>query len=392
MIAPRRVLFLVTEDWYFLSHRLPMARAARDAGFEVHVATRVVDGAHRIRAEGFRLHPLAWSRGSVSPLGNAMAVRALRMLIKRVDPDILHNVAMKPALLGSLATLGRSRPQVVNSMAGLGSIFLAEGLIKRAAKTVFAGTLRRLFNRPQSHVVVQNPDDAATFQGIGVRDTQISRIPGSGVDTDRLRPTPEPPVSDDDPVTATFVGRMLEDKGIRALVAAHRLLRERGVSPLPNLQLAGTPDPENPTSVPETELRDWATEPGITWLGHVSDIAGLWAETHIAVLPSRREGLPKSLLEAAACGRAMVASDAPGCREIAISGETALTHAVDDAEEIADALATLATDAEMRARFGARARALVEERFSATAIGAQTVALYEHVLAPPSQHPTSPKA
>jgi glycosyltransferase involved in cell wall biosynthesis len=176
------------------------------------------------------------------------------------------------------------------------------------------------------------------------------------------------------PITVAFVGRLLADKGIRTLIRAHALLRQRGSKV--ELLIAGTPDPANPASVSEQEASGWRQQPGITWLGHVEDISTVWARAHIAVLPSRREGLPMSLLEAAACGRPMIATDVPGCREIVRPGETGLLVPFDDDRALADAIERLAQSPEQRERFGAAARSLVVERFSAAAIGRQTVDLY----------------
>ncbi|MEE9587050.1 MAG: glycosyltransferase family 4 protein [Hyphomicrobiaceae bacterium] len=370
----RRIVYLVTEDWYFLSHRLPMARAARDVGFDVHVATRLVDGRGAIEAEGFSAHPLSWRRGSTSPLANAMAIRELRRLFRDLQPAIVHNIAMKPTVLGSLSALRLRDTAVVNSIAGLGTLFLGQSTANRLLRTALEHTLSRLMNRPRTRVVVQNPDDQQRFVELGTKPSQIVLIPGSGVDTDLIRATREPPP----PIKAAFVGRMLEDKGLRCLLRAHELLRTRGIEL--ELILAGAPDPENSSSIGADELRTWSKLPGIEWRGHIDDIDALWREVHFAVLPSRREGMPLSLLEAASAGRAMVASDAPGCREIAREGETALTHRVDDARALAEALARMATDTELRLRLATRARQLVEERFSARAIGEQTVALYESLL------------
>jgi glycosyltransferase involved in cell wall biosynthesis len=208
---------------------------------------------------------------------------------------------------------------------------------------------------------------------LGVPPENVVLIPGSGVDTDYFTPLPEPPP----PVTAAYVGRMLADKGVFTLIDAMSRLQANGTKL--QLLLAGDCDKENPGSLAPEQLREFASTIGINWLGHVADIRDVWARAHFAVLASRREGLPKSLLEAAACGRAMVATDAPGCREIAIAGETALTVPVDDAPALADAMAKLAGDASLRERFGKRARKLVEEKFSADAIGRQIVALYNDV-------------
>jgi len=371
----KRILYLVTEDWYFLSHRLPMARAAKAAGLEVHVAARMGTEQHAIETEGFIAHPLDWRRGSLNPFGNLGSVLQLRRLLSGVRPHILHNIAMKPVLLGSFAASGLQRIAIVNSLAGLGSIYLARSATGKLMKAGFVAALGRLIDRAGRRTIVQNPDDEAALLQLGVAPSRISLIPGSGVDTSALTPLPEP----SGPVTAAFVGRMLEDKGLRALMAAHGLLRARDIRL--RLLLAGTPDPENPTSITLAELQGWAREPGVTWLGQVPDIRKVWQQAHFAVLPSRREGLPKSLLEAAACGRAMVATDAPGCREIARHQQTGLLVPIDDAGALAQAMQRLTADADLRRRLGAAARTLAVGRFSAEAIGRQTVALYQDLLA-----------
>jgi glycosyltransferase involved in cell wall biosynthesis len=263
---------------------------------------------------------------------------------------------------------------VVNSLTGLGTLFIGEAGVSALARKTVRYALSRLLRRASSNTVVQNPDDRAFVLGLGVPADTVVLIPGSGVDTHALTPLPEPPP----PVTAAYVGRMLADKGVVTLIEAFALLGKRDV-PL-QLLLAGDTDRENPGSLAPEQLREFASLYGIKWLGHVADIKEVWARAHFAVLASRREGLPKSLLEAAACGRAMVATDAPGCREIAIEGETALTVKVDDVGALADAMAKLAGDAKLRQRFGVNARRLVERKFSADAIGRETVALYDRLM------------
>ncbi len=374
MANSKRVLYLQTEDWAFLLHRLPMARAARDAGFEVHVAARLEDRRADIEAQGFAAHPIDWSRGSRSPRDAANAVAQVRDLLRRLRPHILHNVAIKPVLVGSGASIGLGGLKVVNSIAGLGSAFLARAPHQRLFAMGLGYSLKVLMNRANVRTIVQNPDDESFLRRLGVNPQRIALIRGSGVDTALLQPLPEP----DAPITLAFVGRMLEDKGVRTLVEAHGVLAHQGAAP--RLLLAGTPDPENPTTIAQAELENWQRRDGIAWLGHVGDIPQLWARAHIAVLPSRREGLPKSLLEAAAHGRPMIASDAPGCREIAVHGVTALTHPIDDHQQLARAIARMSDDAPMRRRFGQAARRLVEDNFSEAIIGAQTVALYEQLI------------
>ncbi len=368
-----RLLYVVTEDWAFLSHRLPMARAARDAGFEVHVATRVSEGAAAIEAERFILHSIPFVRGSLSPIAALSTIAALRRVHREVRPALTHHVALQACVLGMMAKLGRP-VACVNAFIGLGYLFISDGGKARVVRALVGLLLRFLVNRNNSIALVQNPDDLAALLSLGIAKSRIALIAGSGVDTHRFRPMPEPGGA----LTFGFVGRLLEDKGIRTLVAAHRLLRTR--VPVAQLLIAGTPDPANPASVTQAEARSWNEQTGIAWLGQVNDIGNFWAQTHVAVLPSRREGLPLSLLEAAACGRAMIAADVPGCREVVIHEETGLLFPVDDAPALADAMARLAADPQLRARCAIAARKCVVETFAAEIIGRQTVVLYERAL------------
>ena len=371
--APR-LIYVVTEDWYFLSHRLPMARAARAAGFEVHVATNAGEDAADIRVEGFILHPVRFARGRLSPFRTLRTIRALRKLYRAVDPVIVHHVALQPTLLGIVASFGR-KFATVYGITGLGHAFVADSRKTRSLRWGFRLLLRFGLNRRRAVGLVQNPDDREVLAGLGVKPDRIALIPGSGIDADRFRPIPEP----EGQVTMAFVGRMLANKGIRTLVEAQRILRASNI-PI-DLLLAGTPDPANPTSISQIEVAGWGRESGVTWLGHVADISTIWRRAHIAVLPSRGgEGVPKSLLEAAAFGRPMIATDVPGCREIVIHEKTGLLVAVDDPQALAAAILRLVRSSPQRVRFGVAARRLVDERFAADLVGQATVALYRRLL------------
>lgn len=370
--APR-VIYLVTEDWYFISHRLPMARAARNAGFEVHVATRIDRHGAAIEAEGFHLHPVSWRRGSLDPRDLVRVVREVRKLYRGLKPDLAHHVALPATVVGSLAAIGL--PVVcLNAMTGLGTMFINDTAKVRMARPIVRLALRRLLNRPRAAVLVQNLDDRAVIERLGVNGERIAVIPGSGVDIDAMMPLPEPA----DPVTLAFVGRLVESKGIRTLLAAHERLGQRGRDI--RLLIAGLPDPANPTSIPPREIEAWSRRPNVKVLGFVEDIAALWARAHIAVLPSYREGLPLSLLEAAACGRPLVATDVPGCREIACPGVNGFLVPLDDAEALADAIDRLALDPQLRRKFGKAGRELVELKFSSQRIGRDVVSLYRRLL------------
>lgn len=369
----RRLLYLVSEDWYFLSHRLPMATAAQRGDYEVHVATHVGHGGETVRDLGFHLHALPWQRGSADPRHAARLIAAIRALYRRLEPDIVHHVAVEACLFGSLAAAGLPVARV-NAITGLGSLFTGTAPRTRLLRLGLLPLLRRLLSQPNSVVLVQNADDGAVITGLGVPRSRLRLIAGSGVDVRHYLPLPEP----DGEIAAAFVGRLLDDKGVRTLVRAHELLARRG-RPL-RLLLAGTPDVANRSSVTEAELEAWRGRPGLVLLGHVTDVRTVWAAAHIAVLPSRREGLPKSLLEAAACARPIVATDVPGCRAIARPGVNALLVPVDDADALAHALQRLAEDRELRLRLGRAGRELVEQDFAAERIGAQTVALYDELL------------
>ena len=369
----RKILYLVSEDWYFISHRLPMARAAQRAGYEVHVATRISDYAGAIQQQGFLLHPIHWRRGSMNPVRLLAAVLETRRVYRSIGPDLVHHVAVVPTLIGSMAALGLPIVRL-NALAGLGYAFTSETAKARAVRPVARLLLGWLLKRRNTAVLVQNPDDYALVAGLGIPKQFIALIPGSGVDVEVLTPMPEPAGA----FTVGYVGRLLDDKGVRTLVRAHELLAQRGIAI--NTLLAGEPDPSNPASIPDHVLANWKRIPNLRLLGHVNDIRSIWTQAHIAVLPSRREGLPKSLLEAAACGRPLIATDVPGCREIARSDVNALLVPVDNAEALAHAIERLMKDHELRARFGAASRNIAVSEYSSGRVGADIAALYARLL------------
>lgn len=371
---PQTILYLVSEDWYFISHRLPMARAAKAAGYEVHVATRVAAHGRQIESEGFTLHPIEWRRGSMNLFRFLATVIQVRRLYRRLHPDLVHHVALVPTVVGSVAALGLPMARL-NAFAGLGYVFTSHSVKARIVRTVASPMLGWLLRRPDTMVLVQNPDDRSVALRLDVAPENIAVIPGSGIEVDVLTPMPEPV----GPFTTGFVGRLLDDKGVCTLVRAHDILRERGLTV--RTLLAGEPDPSNPASIPESVLAGWRSRPNLVFLGHVDDVRDIWAKAHVGVLPSRREGLPKSLLEAAACGRPLIATDVPGCREIARPNENALLVPVDDPSALAEAIETLMKDRDLRARFGRASRQLAVDEFSSSRIGRDIVALYARLLA-----------
>ena len=375
------LMLVVTDDRYLWSHRIGLAVAARDAGYEVTVATRVGEYGERIRALGIELVDVDFGRGRISPWVNLRAVRSLVDIYRRQEPDLVHHVAIKPTVLGSVAAARARVPAVVNAVAGLGTALTSDHPKARLVRPLLRAALGWSGRRARSHTLVQNPENAKFVESLGVPAERISLVRGAGVDTRRFRPRPEPEPGPeaDGPIRVTMVSRLLRDKGVREFVEAAALVR--GVRDDVTFTLVGAPDEGNPTSIPAETVRSWVAEGLVEWRGHRDDVAEVLARSHVAVLPSYEEGLPMSLLEAAACGRPIVATDVPGCREVVRHGVNGLLVPARDARALADAILDLAGDPVRRAAMGAEGRRRAETEFAAERIHAETLQVYERALA-----------
>lgn len=367
-----KLLFVVTEDWYFVSHRLPLAVAAQAAGYDVVVATRSSQQADVIRNAGIRLIPFALSRRGGNPLRE---VFALWRLYRRERPDLIHHVALKPVMFGALAAWLARAPAQVNAVAGLGWLFTSSRGLVRLARPALRWMLARLLDREHSLTIVQNPEDKALLERSGVSSSRLRLIRGAGVNTQIFRPD-VPPAG---PLCVVLASRMLWDKGVGEFVEAARILSMEGVNA--RFVLVGDPDPANPASVPESTLRAWNGQHGVEWWGRRDDMPAVLHAAHIACLPSYREGLPKSLLEAAACGLPIVTTDAPGCREVVRDGVNGLLVPVRDAAALAGALRKLIDDPGLRRRMGEQSRLRAETEFGQETVVAQTLAVYREACA-----------
>lgn len=372
-----KLLFLVTEDWYFCSHRLPLARAAQAAGYEVVVATRVGRHGAAIAAEGFKLIPIGLRRSSHNPFREVQAITEILAIYRRERPDIVHHVALKPVLYGTLAARMARVPAVVNALAGMGFVFSSATLKARLLRPLVVGALRWLLGARNSLLILQNPDDCKMLVDSGVVEVRRMRlIRGSGVDLGSFLPTHE---TGGTPLVM-LPSRMLWDKGVMEFVAAARLLRERGA--MARFILVGDSDSENSAAIPDSQLEVWHQSGVIEWWGRCENMPEVLAQAHIVCLPSYREGLPKVLLEAAACGRPLVATDVPGCREIVIDGSNGLLVPPRDAGALAAAIGRLLDAPELRAKMGKRGRVLVETGFSVDQVVRQTLAVYRELSMP----------
>ena len=373
--VPPRLLFLITEDWTFWEIRRDLARSARDAGYEVVIATRVADHAERIRNEGFRLIPIGLRRRSRNPFRELMALIELVQLYRRERPQIVQQVAMKPILYGSLAAWMTHVPVVLNVFTGLGYAFTDGPRRTSLLMSVLRFGLKLAVRISRSILVFLNVEDRDLMIKEGIVDPRKVRlIAGEGIDTQQFVPL-DPP--DALPIVM-LAGRMLWDKGVREFVEAARLLQKRGVSA--RFVLVGRRDGENPTAIDEAQLTRWSQEDRVEWWGHREDMPDVLGSATLVVLPSYREGLSRVLLEAAACGKALIATDVPGCREVVQHQKTGLLVPVRDPVALADAIAGLLTNHELRAAMGASGREFVMHEHSKEKIGRHFLDLYQERL------------
>ncbi len=368
-----RIIYLIPNDWYFWTHRLHLAQAARDAGYEVTIATLPGEYVERIKAEGFIFHPLKLQRLNATPWTELKTIADIISLHRRVRPDIVHQVTLRVVLYGSIAAK-ITRIPTVNAITGLGYLFIASGWKERVIRSVLA-VVFRFFLKGHNVTIFQNEDDRNAFlQRKIVRKNQTVLIAGAGVNTQQFSPAPEP----EGVVTVLLTARMLKDKGIVELVEASRILKQRGYTF--RVLLAGMLDPGNPTAITEQEINEWQAEGLIEWIGHQSDVAPLLAQCQIVCLPSYREGLPLSLIEAAAAGRPIVTTDVPGCREIVRDGWNGFLVPAKDAMALADALQKLMQDAELRQQLGSNGRQLALEKFTQETVIQQTMKVYQSLM------------
>jgi glycosyltransferase involved in cell wall biosynthesis len=364
-----KLLYLITEDWFFVSHFLPMARAARAAGFEVAVATRVRQHGERIAAEGCRVIPLENERRSFGPFEALRGFFRIARIVRQEKPDIVHCIALRMVVLGGLAARWGGARNLVLAPTGLGHLWIDGGWRERVARGFARIAAGRWLRRPGTRYLFENSDDPREF-GLGPDDA-VTIVPGAGVRPDEFPPAPEPPAP---PLKAAVVARMIWPKGISEAVAAVKRARALGADV--TLDLYGPPDLSNRRTCTEAELQALA-EPGIRWHGRIADIAAVWREHHVAMLLTwYREGVPRSIIEAAAAGRPIITTDVPGCRDLVRDGIEGIVTAPRDVEAAAQALVRLAADPVLRARLGAAAHARFEERFTEEAVRRTVTALY----------------
>lgn len=374
----RKVLFVVNTPEFFLSHRLPIAVAAKESGYEVHVASAPGDSAQSIRASGFIHHSIGFARSGQNPWVEFGTLVSLVRLFQRVEPDIVHLITIKPVLYGGVAARLCRVPGVVAAISGLGTVFLANSPLAKIRRWAITKLYLLALQQKNLRVIFQNPVDLDTLTSLcALPSYKTHLIRGSGVSLLDYSCSPEPELHK--PVVV-LAARLLRDKGVVEFVAAAQILRQRGVHA--EFRLIGSVDPGNPTSVTEGELQEWARDGSIRLLGFRTDIAEQYRQANIVCLPSYYgEGLPKCLVEAAACGRAVVTTDHPGCRDAIRENVSGLLVPVRDPIALANTIQYLIENPEVRTRMGKAGRELAEEAFSIDKIVDQHLKIYEQVSA-----------
>jgi glycosyltransferase involved in cell wall biosynthesis len=360
MSAARKILFVATEDWFIRSHFLPLIRGAAAMGLQPLAAARMGEAADDIARAGAELRPLTGARGGYDPALLWRQAGELRALFARERPAIIHTIALKPSFLGALSSSAAPSAGLVMAITGFGYLAANSDPVLKAGRGFAISMITHYARRANTRLVFENEHDRRKFAKRGAPDAHMFVVPGAGVDAAALTPAPEPPSA---PIRVGMASRLLRSKGLESALDAIAALRAEGHDI--RLQIAGAPDPENPASFSAEDVAAWGRRGGVECIGWTNDINAFWAGVHIALAPSLGgEGLPKSLLEAAACGRAIVTTDAPGCRDFVRDNENGLLALRGDAAGLARAIATLAGDATLRARLGAQARRDIENGYT----------------------------
>lgn len=372
---PVRLLFVLNDPRFFLTHRLGLARAARDAGYEVTVAVPDEPGVAEIREQGFPVETIPLQRQGTNPIADVRAILALWLLYRRLGPQIVHHVTVKPVLYGTIAARVANVPGVVNAIAGLGTLFAENGAVSQLRSAAMRMFYRMALRHRNAIVIFQNEADRELFVRAGISTLgQTVLVPGSGVDVEAFSVSPEP----EGIPTVVLTARLLRQKGISEFVEASRRLRSEGVQA--RFVLVGD-GAGNRDAVDQAELDQWRNEGVVELWGWQEDMPRVMQQTTIACLPSYyREGVPKALLDAAAAGRPIVTTDMPGCRDVVQHGVNGLLVPPRDATALASALRTLLTDAAARARFGAAGREIAVRHFNLQTVKATTLQVYGRLL------------
>lgn len=368
-----KLMIVVSEDWYFWSHRLSLATSAINSGFDVTLLTKLNQLKKSIEEKGINVLDINFTRSSNTPFTDILNIIRLIRIYKKEKPDIIHNVSLKTILISSVSSLFISNTAIINAFTGLGYLFSSNKMKAKMIRLFVRSALKFILNKSNNWSVFQNPDDLNLLKELKIIDPNRSLIIcGSGVDTNKFsykRDTNTIPV-------VMLASRMLWDKGIGEFVEAAKIARINNIKA--KFLLVGGIDKANPMAISHSKLEKWNSEGCIVWKGQCNNMPEVLSLASIVCLPSfYGEGLPKVLLEAAAIGRPLIATDAPGCREIVQNGENGFLVTVRDISSLYDAIITLIADKNLRDKMGKKSRLLVESHFSTDTVNSKMIQLYK---------------
>lgn len=373
-----KLMYIINVDWYFVLHWLDRAKAAQKAGYEVHIVMAPTKKGHQATLEnlGLFVHEIPLGRKNLAPPRELRTIRAIHKVIQQQKPDIVHSVTIKPNIYAGMVCRLYSTKNIA-SITGLGTtlsssnsglLAISSHAIKYLYRIAFGGRL--------CHVLFENRDDLQLMVSSKIiKRAQATYIPGAGVDTTKYQTQVEPP----SPVKILFAARLLRNKGLFDLVEAVQHIKTHNSSV--ELLVAGIVDNDAHGTIPIVQLEKWQDEGLIRWLGQIDDMPDLIHGVHILCLPTQYgEGVPRILIEGAACGKPLVATNVQGCREIIIDGENGILVTPGNREELISALQRLIDDPETRAVMGKRGRKLVENQYSDEIVISKTLDIYKQCL------------
>ena len=370
-----KILFVGNSGPVFITHRLQLVMAVLKAGHDVHVALPPSPASNQIANYDFKFHEIPLSRSGINPFFELRSLITLYFLYRKIRPDIIHHVTIKPVLYGSLAAYLAKIPAIVNTISGLGYVFVTNDFKAKVLFVLIKYLLKISFLHPNKRVIFQNQDNLSDFQALGLIDkANAVLIKGSGVDTQIFKPSPEP---DSNPIVMV-ASRMLLDKGICEFVEAAREIKSEGSKA--RFVLVGDVDPENPMTITVSQIKKWVEDGLIEWWGKQKNMAEVFSQVHIVSLPSYAEGLPKVLIEASACGRPIVTTDVSGCRETVINGENGILVPAHDAKALASSFRKLISDPKLRQHMGKAGRKMAVNQFSIGIVIQKTFAVYQDLI------------
>jgi glycosyltransferase involved in cell wall biosynthesis len=377
-----KIILFANTDWYLYNFRLSLAQALRSAGHELVLISPPGSYGAKLREHGFRWEPLPMKRRSLNPIRELGLIWYLWNLFRGERPTVVHGFTIKPAVYGGLAARLAGVPAQVSAVTGMGYTFISDDFKARLLRPFMRNLMRLALSGKNARLILQNQDDVDLFEASGnVDPDRIRLIRGSGVDCTRFIPRNSGNESRRS-LRVLLAARLLWDKGLAEFVDASRRLQKEGRAI--EFLLAGDPDPGNPAAVPDATVLQWQADGLLKWLGHIDDMPALLAEVDVMVLPSYREGLPKSLIEAAACALPLIATDVPGCREVVSDGVNGLLVPVRNSKALAAAISRFDDDRELARQMGLAARKSTLANFEEKIVIQQTLAVYDE-LSPTNQ-------